>query len=63
MEMKPKHMKPKGKKGKVMVAKLGRNYKTGIFNKIATSSGKKYGSKEAGKRVAGSIFWKKAHKA
>ncbi len=53
---KAKHMKPKGKKGKAQVAKLGRTYKTGGFSKIAAKAGKKYGSAEAGKRVAGAIF-------
>ncbi len=53
-----KKMKPKGKKGKAMVAKLGRSYKTGGFNKIAKSAGKEYGSKEAGKKVAGAIYQK-----
>jgi len=52
-------MKPKGKRGKAMVRKLGRNYKTGMFNKIAQKAAKKYGSKEAGQKVSGKIFWKK----
>jgi len=30
------------------------------FKDIAKKAGKKYGDKEAGKRVAGAIFWKKA---
>lgn len=56
---------PKTKMGKKMVAKLGRKKKTGGFSKIAKAAGKKYGSKEAGKRVAGAIMAKmvKAHKA
>jgi len=49
-------MKPKGKRGLAMVKKLGRNYKTGMFEKIAKKAAKKYHSKEAGKRVAGAIF-------
>jgi hypothetical protein len=53
-------MKPKGAKGKAMVKKLGRTTKTGGFAKIAAKAGKKYGSKEAGKKVAGAIFWKMA---
>ena len=52
-------MKPKGKKGKAMVKKLGRNYKTGMFNKIAQKAAKKYGSKEVGKKVAAAVYWKK----
>ena len=28
------------------------------FSKIAAKAAKKYGSEEAGKRVAGAIFWK-----
>lgn len=54
--MATKKMKPKGAKGKAQVKKLGRTYKTGGFNKIAAKAGKKYGSKQAGKRVAGAIF-------
>lgn len=55
---------PKTKKGKAMVKKLGRTKKTGGFAKIAKKAGKEYGSKEAGKKVAGAIFNKmvKAHK-
>lgn len=30
------------------------------FKDIAKKAGKKYGSEDAGKRVAGAIFWKKA---
>jgi len=57
-----KHKKttPKTAKGKAMVKKLGRTKKTGGFNKIAKAASKEYGSKEAGKKVAGSIFWKMA---
>lgn len=47
---------PKTKRGKEQVAKLGRTKKTGGFAKIAAKAGKKYGSKEAGKKVAGAIF-------
>lgn len=54
--------KPKGKKGMAQVKKLGRNYKTGGFNKIAASAGKKYGSSVAGKKVAGAIFQKMVKK-
>lgn len=57
-----KKLKPKGKRGRAMVKKLGRTYKTGMFEKIARKAAKKYGSKEAGKRVAAAIFWKKVRK-
>lgn len=62
---KSKGMVPKTKRGKAMVAKLGRKKKTGGFAKIAAKASKKYGSKEAGKRVAGAIFQKmvRAHKS
>ena len=55
-------MKPKGKKGLAMVKKLGRTTKTGGFNKIADAATKEYGSKEAGQKVAGSVFWKMVKK-
>lgn len=55
-----KHLKPKGARGRAQVKKLGRNFKTGNFSKIASKAAKEYGSKEAGKRVAGAIFQKKA---
>ena len=54
--MQKKKMKPKGKKGLTQVKKLGRTYKTGGFSKIAQKASKEYGSKTAGKRVAGAIF-------
>jgi hypothetical protein len=57
-EGKHKMMKPKGARGRAQVKKLGRTKKTGGFAKIAKSAGKEYGSKEAGKRVAGAIFQK-----
>lgn len=56
-------MKPKGARGRAQVDRLGRTQKTGGFNKIANSAAKEYGSKAAGKKVAGAIFQKmaKAH--
>jgi hypothetical protein len=45
---------PKTKRGKAMVAKLGRTKKTGGFAKIA----KKAGGGVKGKKIAASIFWK-----
>lgn len=53
-----KMMKPKGKRGMAQVKKLGRTKKTGGFAKIAKSAAKKYGSKAAGKKVAGAVFQK-----
>ena len=57
-----KMMKPKGKMGMVMVKKLGRTKKTGGFDKIADKASKKYGSKVAGKKVAGAVFWAMVNK-
>lgn len=60
-----RHMKPEGAQGRAQVARLGRTYKTGGFEKIEQSAAKRYGSKAAGERVAGAIFNKmaQAHKA
>jgi len=44
------------RKGKDM-GKKGKNFK-----KIAMKAAKKYGSKAAGNKVAGAIFWKKQKK-
>jgi len=55
-------MKPAGKKGMAQVKRLGRTFKTGGFNKIASSAAKEYGSKEKGAKVAGAIFQKMAAK-
>ena len=52
-----KRLKPKDKSGKVAVERLGRTYKTGGFKKIAAKASKKYGSKAAGERVAGAVYW------
>ena len=52
-----KKMKPKGKAGKAAVERLGRTYKTGGFGKIASKAAKKYGSRAAGERVAGAVYW------
>lgn len=49
-------MKPEGARGMAQVKRLGRNYKTGGFAKIASKAAEKYGSAEAGKRVAGAVF-------
>ena len=52
-------IKPKNKRALASVKRLGRNYSTGNFKKIANAVAKKTGSKEAGAKVAGSIYWKK----
>ena len=54
-----KRMKPKGTRGRVAVKRLGRTKKTGGFAKIANKAAKEYGSKQAGKKVAAAIYWKK----
>ncbi len=53
--------KPKGARGRAAVARLGRTQKTGGFQKIASKAGKEYGSTEAGRRVAASVYWKMVH--
>ncbi len=58
-------MRPKGKRGRAQVRKLGRRYKTGGFNRIAKKAARRYGSAAAGRRVAGAIFQRmvRKHKA
>jgi hypothetical protein len=56
-------MKPKGKAGMAAVKRLGRDYKTGGFDKIASQAAAKYHSAAAGKKVAGAIYQRMAHKA
>lgn len=53
------HLKPKGKQGKAAVKRLGRTYKTGNFKKIEDKASAEYGSEEAGKKVAGAVYWNK----
>lgn len=53
-EKKKSDIVKKARRGEDMFGK-GKN-----FEKIAKEAGKKYGDEEAGKRVAGAIFWKKA---
>ncbi len=55
-------LKPKGARGKAQVERIGRDYKTGGFAKIENKAAKKYGSKEAGEKVAGKIFQEMAQK-
>lgn len=49
---------PKTEQGRAAVARLGRTKKTGGFEKIANKAAAKYGSKEAGDKVAASVYWK-----
>ena len=55
-------MKPKGKRGRVAVRRLGRTRKTGGFAKIARKGAKEYSSVERGKKVAGAVYWKMVKK-
>ena len=57
-----KRLKPKGKRGLVAVKRLGRNYKTGVFEQIVEKATKKYGSRKAGVRVASKAYWNKVRK-
>lgn len=57
-----RRMKPKGKRGRAAVKRLGRSYKTGGFSRIARKAGKKYGSAAAGRRVAGKVYWRMVKK-
>ena len=53
----------KEKKSEVVkTARKGENVFGGGFEKIAKGASKRYGSKEAGKRVAAAIMWKKVAK-
>ena len=47
---------------KAALKRLGRKKATGNFKKIAKKAAKRYGSAEAGKRVAAAIYWKKVKK-
>lgn len=51
--------KPKGGRGKAAVRRLGRRYKTGMFEKIARKAARRYGSMKRGRKVAAAIYWKK----
>ena len=55
-------LKPKGRRGVVAVKRLGRTYKTGKFKEIMEKAAKRYGSKEAGRRVAAKVYWQKVKK-
>lgn len=52
-------LKPKGRRGVVAVKRLGRTFKTGMFEKIAEKAARRYGSKEIGRKVAAKIYWQK----
>jgi len=55
-------LKPRGRRGVVAVKRLGRTYRTGKFEEIARKAAKRYGSKEAGRRVAAAVYWAKVRK-
>ncbi len=55
--------KPKGARGKAAVRRLGRRYKTGMFEKIARKAAKRYGSIKRGRKVAAAIYWKKVRRS
>ncbi len=65
-----KKMKPKGKKGKIAVKRLGRTYKTGGFEKLkrkveAYYRKKGYSAREAkelGEKTAAAVYWKMVKK-
>jgi len=42
-----------------MFKKLGRTFKTGIFNKVAAGARAAGKSAESAKKIAGAIFWNK----
>lgn len=60
-------MKPKGARGRAAVRRLGRNYKTGKFDKIANKAARSYEkkgvspakAKQIGKAVAAKVYWAK----
>ena len=51
--------KPKGKRGRVAVERLGRRYKTGGFAKIVRKLMKEGYSKEAATKIAAKVYWSK----
>lgn len=63
--MKVKELLTKARKRKIVKeARNGKDFgkKGKNFKKIEAKAEKEYGSKEAGERVAGSVFWKKMRK-
>ena len=55
-------IKPKGEKGLAAVKRLGRNYKTGGFARIAKKAMARGASAQAAKRIAGAVYWKMVRK-
>jgi len=55
--------KPKGKRGRVAIRRLGRRKATGMFEKIARKAARRYGSIKRGRKVAGAIYQMKVRKA
>jgi hypothetical protein len=51
--------KPKGRQGLAATKRLGRNYKTGGFNRIVQDCMRRGGSAEKCKKIAASVYWKK----
>lgn len=47
----------------IALRRLGRRKPSGMFDKIAKKAAERYGSEEAGKRVAAAIYWKKVKAA
>lgn len=46
---------------KIANKRIGQKRTTGEFKRIASAVGKKLG-KQAGEKIAGAMYWKKAHK-
>jgi len=57
-----KHLKPKGAAGRAAVKRLGRNYKTGNFDKGVKAIEKKGLSSESAQRIMGAQYWEKVRK-
>lgn len=59
---KVRRMKPKGKRGLAAVKRLGRNYKTGVFNGIVRNAESEGKSETVAKKIAGRVYWNKTKK-
>lgn len=59
---KDKHMKPKGARGRAAVRRLGRNYKTGNFEKGVKDLEAEGHSSESAHRIMGAQYWGKVKK-
>ena len=56
----PKHSAKRAEASrKAALHRLGRKKPSGMFNKIEDKAAKEYGSKDAGRRVAAAVYWKK----